>query len=142
MSTTVSATHAWTSSERCWSWCGLPSFYQWHTAHRTSAGQTLGKAALQNPKNDQKRPTRAEPSNGLWRRFREVKGYFEQGSEDRDFADKPTVDQLLVPGLWLETGLWPTLVPQHTGCKQRSCSGKEEEEGQESKTDKEVEEEE
>ena len=50
MSTTVSATHAWTSSERCWSWCGLPSFYQWHTAHRTSAGQTLGKAALQDQK--------------------------------------------------------------------------------------------
>ena len=140
MSTSVLATHASTSSG-----AGLgvrPPETSGTPPTRTSAGQTLGKAALQNPKNDQKRPTRAEPSNGLWRRFREVKGYFEQGSEDRDFADKPTVDQLLVPGLWLETGLWPTLVPQHTGCKQRSCSGKEEEEGQESKTDKEVEEEE
>ena len=137
MSTSVLATHASTSSG-----AGLgvrPPETSGTPPTRTSAGQTLGKAALQNPKNDQKRPTRAEPSNGLWRRFREVKGYFEQGSEDRDFADKPTVDQLLVPGLWLETGLWPTLVPQHTGCKQRSCSGKEEEEEEGSNTAKEEE---
>ena len=62
-------------------------------------------------------------------------------SDQRVESDKSLVDQLVVVDSGWKQGCG-LLVPQHTGCKQRSCSGKEEEEGQESKTDKEVEEEE
>ena len=53
-------------------------------------------------------------------------------SDQRVESDKSLVDQLVVVDSGWKQGCG--LVPQHTGCKQRSCSGKEEEEEEGSNT--------
>ena len=60
-------------------------------------------------------------------------------SDQRVECDKSLVDQLVVVDSGWKQGCG-LLVPQHTGCKQRSCSGKEEEEEEESNTAEEEEE--
>ena len=59
-------------------------------------------------------------------------------SDQRVECDKSLVDQLVVVDSGWKQGCG--LVPQHTGCKQRSCSGKEEEEEEGSNTAEEEEE--